>query len=77
MVYSRSRKVGNPIASILQGNVYGIPALFGLNSVSNLRELTLKQFLCTGIIKMCLGFSMVYLRASIRVFRILSCRVVD
>ena len=35
-VYSRSQKVGNPIASILKSsNVYGIPALFGLNPVSN------------------------------------------
>ena len=33
--YSRSQKVGNPIASILKSNVQGIPALFGLNPVSN------------------------------------------
>ena len=33
--YSRSPKVGNPIASILKTNVQGIPALFGLNPVSN------------------------------------------
>ena len=33
--YSRSPKVGNPIASILESNVYGISALFGLNPVSN------------------------------------------
>ena len=34
-VYSRSQKVGNLIASILKSNVEGIPALFGLNPVSN------------------------------------------
>ena len=34
-VYGRSPKVGNPIASILQSNAEGIPALFGLNPVSN------------------------------------------
>ena len=33
--YSRSPKVGNPIASILKSKVQGIPALFGLDSVSN------------------------------------------
>ena len=35
MVYSRSQKVGNSIASILKSNVQGILALFGLNPVSN------------------------------------------
>ena len=39
-VYSRSPKVGNPIASILQSNVEGIPALFGLNPVSNFMGFT-------------------------------------
>ena len=34
-VCSRSPKVGNPIASILKSKVYGIPALFVLNPVSN------------------------------------------
>ena len=34
-VYSKGRKVGNPIASILKSNVEGIPALFGLNPVSD------------------------------------------
>ena len=34
-LYSRSPKVGNPIASTLKSNVWGIPALFGLNPVSN------------------------------------------
>ena len=34
-VYSRSPKVGNPIASILKSSVQGVPALFGLNPVSN------------------------------------------
>ena len=33
--YGRSPTVGNPTASILKSNVYGIPALFGLNPVSN------------------------------------------
>ena len=40
LIYSRSPKVGNPIASILRTNVYGIPALFGLNPVSNFKGLT-------------------------------------
>ena len=40
MYYSRSLKVGNPIASILKSNVWGIPALFGLNPVSNFMGLT-------------------------------------
>ena len=35
VVYSRSPKVGNPIASILKSNVKGILALFVLNLVSN------------------------------------------
>ena len=38
--YSRSQKVGNPIASILKSNVWGIPALFGLNPVSNFMGFT-------------------------------------
>ena len=37
---SRSPKVGNPIASILKRNVKGIPALFGLNPVSNFMGFT-------------------------------------
>ena len=40
VVYSRSLKVGNPIASILKSNGKGIPALFGLNRVSNFMEFT-------------------------------------
>ena len=36
--YSRSPKVGNPIASIVKRNVYGIPALIVLNPVSNFLE---------------------------------------
>ena len=39
--YSRSPKVENPIASILKSNVKGIPALFGLNPVSNFMGFTL------------------------------------
>ena len=35
LFYSRSPKVGNPVASILKSHVQGIPALFGLNPVSN------------------------------------------
>ena len=42
-LYSRSQKVGNPITSNLKSNVSGIPALFGLNPVSNLMGLTVKQ----------------------------------
>ena len=40
--YSRSPKVGNPIASILnlKSNVWGIPAQFGLNPVSNFMGFT-------------------------------------
>ena len=38
--YNRSPKVGNPIASILKKNVYRIPALFGLNPVSNFMGFT-------------------------------------
>ena len=34
--YGRSPQAGNPIASILKSNVYGIPALAVLNPVSNL-----------------------------------------
>ena len=40
-VYSRSPKVGNPMASILKSSVYGIPALFVLNPVSNFLGLTI------------------------------------
>ena len=40
--YSRSQKVGNPIASILKSNVKGIPALFGLSPVSNFMRLTIR-----------------------------------
>ena len=40
ILYSRSPKVGNPIASILKSNVKGIPALFGLNPVSNFTGFT-------------------------------------
>ena len=40
-VYSRSPKVGSPIASILKSNVYGIPALFDLYPVSNFIGFTL------------------------------------
>ena len=39
--YSRSPKVGNPTASILQSNVKGILALFVLNPVSNVLGFTL------------------------------------
>ena len=39
-VYSRSPKVGNPIASILKSHVQGIPALFDLNPVSNFTGFT-------------------------------------
>ena len=38
--YSKGQKVGNPIASILKSNVLGIPALFGLNPVSNFMAFT-------------------------------------
>ena len=34
-VYSRSPKVGNPIASTHKSHLQGVPALFGLNPVSN------------------------------------------
>ena len=40
VTYSRSQKVGNPIASILKSNVEGIPALFGLHPVSNFMGFT-------------------------------------
>ena len=40
VTYSRSLKVGNPLASILKSNVWGIPALFGLNQVSNFMGIT-------------------------------------
>ena len=39
-VYSRSQKVGNPIASILNSNDKGIPALLGLNPVSSFMGFT-------------------------------------
>ena len=39
--YSRSPKVGSPIAAILKSNVSGIPALFVLNPVSNFWEFTI------------------------------------
>ena len=42
--YSRYPKVGNPIASILKSNVQGVPALFGLNPVSNFMEFTVNPF---------------------------------
>ena len=42
--YSRSPKVGNPIASILQSNIQGILALFGLYPVSNFMGLTVYAF---------------------------------
>ena len=42
-IYSRSQKVGNPIASVLKTNVQGIPALVGLNPVSNFMEFTVLQ----------------------------------
>ena len=41
--YSRSPKVGNPMASILKSKVKGIPALFGLIPVSNFLGLTVKE----------------------------------
>ena len=42
--YSRSPKVGNPIASILKSTVEGIPALFGLYPVSNFMGFTVLGF---------------------------------
>ena len=41
--YSRSKKVGNPIASIiiLKSSVQGIPALFGLYPASNFLGFTI------------------------------------
>ena len=39
-LYSRSQKIGNPIASILKSNVKGISALFGLSPVSNFMGFT-------------------------------------
>ena len=41
--YSRSPKVGNPIASILKSNVKGILGLFGLNPVSNFMGFTVSR----------------------------------
>ena len=41
--YSRSQKVGNPVASVLKSNVKGIPALFGLNPVSNFTGFALES----------------------------------
>ena len=49
-VYSRSQKVGNPIASTLKSNVEGIPALFGLNQVSNFMGFTVGRF---GLVAYC------------------------
>ena len=43
-VYSRSPKVGNLVALILKSNVEGIPALFGLNPVSNFMKTTVGNF---------------------------------
>ena len=40
-VYSRSPRVGNPIASILKSNVKVIPALFDLNPASNFMGFTI------------------------------------
>ena len=51
-LYSRSPKVGNPIASILKSNVWGIPALFDLYPVSNFMGLTVNPY----IDKKCVGF---------------------
>ena len=42
--YSRSPKVGNPIASILKSNAEGIPGLFVLNPVSNFLGFTINQW---------------------------------
>ena len=42
--YSRSPKVGNPIASILKSNVYGIPALIVLNPVFNFLGSTISPY---------------------------------
>ena len=39
-VVYRKPKVGNPIASILKSNVWRIPALVGLNPVSNFMGFT-------------------------------------
>ena len=39
--YSRSPRVGNPIASIPQSHASGIPALIVLNSVSNFLGFTI------------------------------------
>ena len=50
-MYSKSPKVGNPIASILKGNVKGIPALFGLNPVSNSIGFTIKKSPVAGSLK--------------------------
>ena len=41
-VYSRSPKVGNPIASILKSHIWGIPALIVLNPVSNFLGFTIR-----------------------------------
>ena len=41
--YSRSPKVGNPIASILKSHAKGIPALIVLNPVSNFLGLTIQS----------------------------------
>ena len=47
--HSRSPKAGNPIASVLKSNVKGIPALFGLNPVSNFMEFTVSRFRVQGL----------------------------
>ena len=43
VTYSRSPKVGNPIASIPKSIVKGIPALFGLKPVSNFMGITVSR----------------------------------
>ena len=61
-VYSRSPKVGNPIASILKTNVWGIPALFGLHPVSNFMGFTVRRFGLWGFkaVGLALGFECQY-----------------
>ena len=55
--YSRSSKVGNPIASILKSHVQGIPALFDLNPVSNFTGFTVDGLgFCVGIWGVVQGF---------------------
>ena len=50
-LYSGSPKVGPPIASILKGNGKGIPALFGLNRVSNFMEFTVHLIKVPSIVQ--------------------------